>query len=587
MERLVKCLRATGAEARVFEGMGPAQWRYLMSSGRAGRLRARADALLRFPMEVLRKSVFGAGEIWVPTTNPFILPWLMVMTQPLHGRMVVPLIYDLYPDAFEAADMDGQLGPLAPLAAEMNRQLFARADGVVFIGQRMADHVARKYGEPKRWTVIETGAEASEFSPAKLGDMAPETALEDFCQKHTTLSYVGAMGSMHDVEAFKKGLPQIVDAHPKVGIVIAASGIGAETLRATVSHPRIRFVSPLPDRAWARLLAMTDISLVSLKDQARHTSCPSKAYSALAAGCALVAVAPDDSDLADLVTSSRAGVLVEPGDGQGLVAEVRRLLKTPRTLASMKRRAREVVATRYDMSRLAVRWEKFLSECRAARSESRHPGRVKRLLDMGAASIGLAATAPLLAGLATAVRATMGSPVLFSQDRPGLHGETFKLKKFRTMRDPLPGEEGPESDGKRMTRLGRFMRKTSLDELPTLLNVLRGDMTLVGPRPLLVRYLDRYNEEQARRHHVRPGITGWAQVIGRNATTWDARFVQDVWYVDNRTLWRDLQILLMTVRKVLIREGISQEGHATMPEFMGTQTHEAEVIPLRQEGQGG
>lgn len=190
---------------------------------------------------------------------------------------------------------------------------------------------------------------------------------------------------------------------------------------------------------------------------------------------------------------------------------------------------------------------------------------VKRAFDVLVSGVALVVAAIPMAGLAVAIRRTMGSPVLFRQVRPGLGGRPFTILKFRTMRD------GDEPDAERITRLGRFMRETSLDELPELLNVLRGDMSLVGPRPLLVAYLDRYTPEQARRHEVRPGLTGLAQVSGRNATTWDQRFALDVQYVDTRSLALDLRIIGRTVKAVVAREGISAEGHATMPEFRGAE----------------
>ena len=163
----------------------------------------------------------------------------------------------------------------------------------------------------------------------------------------------------------------------------------------------------------------------------------------------------------------------------------------------------------------------------------------------------------------------MGSPVLFKQQRPGLHGKPFMMSKFRTMTDARDGDGNLLPDADRLTRLGRFLRSTSLDELPELFNVLKGDMSLVGPRPLLMRYLDRYTPEQARRHEVRPGITGWAQINGRNALSWEDKFTLDVWYVDHCSLLLDMRIILQTIWKVLRREGISQEGEATMSEFMG------------------
>jgi len=197
--------------------------------------------------------------------------------------------------------------------------------------------------------------------------------------------------------------------------------------------------------------------------------------------------------------------------------------------------------------------------------------KIKRCMDLALASAGLCVTSPILCAVAVAIRVTMGRPILFRQQRAGYLGRPFVLYKFRTMLEPDdPRARGP-SDEDRLTRLGRFLRSTSLDELPSLWNVVRGDMSLVGPRPLLMRYLPRYSAEQARRHEVRPGVTGWAQVNGRNALTWPEKFALDTWYVDHWSLWLDLKILARTVVKVLTREGISAGGYATMPEFMGNE----------------
>ncbi len=195
---------------------------------------------------------------------------------------------------------------------------------------------------------------------------------------------------------------------------------------------------------------------------------------------------------------------------------------------------------------------------------------VKRCLDLGFASLFLLAVSPLLVLVALLIAATMGRPVLFRQERPGLRGEPFRLAKFRTMTDLRDDSGDLLPDGNRLTALGRFLRATSLDELPTLWNVVRGEMSLVGPRPLLMRYLERYSPEQARRHEVRPGITGWAQVNGRNELSWEEKFELDVWYVDHQSLGLDLAILAKTLRTVLRREGISARGQATAEEFKGT-----------------
>lgn len=194
----------------------------------------------------------------------------------------------------------------------------------------------------------------------------------------------------------------------------------------------------------------------------------------------------------------------------------------------------------------------------------------KRCLDV----VAIVAAAPLLLllglGVAALVRRNIGQPVLFRQQRPGLNGEHFEILKFRTMIDQRDATGRLLPDGERLPLFGAWLRRTSLDELPEFINVLRGEMSLVGPRPLLIEYLPLYNSEQARRHDVRPGITGWAQVNGRNSLSWEDRFALDVWYVDNRSFWLDMKIVILTIRQVFRRDGISAAGEATMPRFTGS-----------------
>jgi len=194
---------------------------------------------------------------------------------------------------------------------------------------------------------------------------------------------------------------------------------------------------------------------------------------------------------------------------------------------------------------------------------------MKRLFDLSLAFCGLLLLSPLLLFLALLVRSRLGAPVLFRQQRPGLHGRSFWLLKFRSMTNACASQGNLLPDSERITPFGRWLRSTSLDELPELWNVLRGDMSFVGPRPLLMQYLPLYSPEEARRHQVRPGITGWAQVHGRNAISWDEKLRLDVWYVDNQSLWLDLRILLQTVIKVLRRDDINAHGEVTVAPFTG------------------
>ncbi len=204
----------------------------------------------------------------------------------------------------------------------------------------------------------------------------------------------------------------------------------------------------------------------------------------------------------------------------------------------------------------------------------------KRLADILLSGAGLIVLAPVMAAVAAAVAVALGRPVLFRQVRPGLHGRPFRLVKFRTMLDAVGPDGQPLDDSERLTRFGRFLRASSLDELPELWNILKGDMSLVGPRPLLMRYLPLYTPEQARRHDVRPGLTGWSQVNGRNALSWPEKLALDTWYVDHRSFRLDLRILLMTVAKVVSRSGIAAEGSETMPEFRGDESA-ASPLPYR------
>ncbi|MBD58416.1 sugar transferase [uncultured Pseudoalteromonas sp.] len=200
---------------------------------------------------------------------------------------------------------------------------------------------------------------------------------------------------------------------------------------------------------------------------------------------------------------------------------------------------------------------------------------MKRFFDFIVAFFTLLTLLPVIIVVAILIRFKLGSPILFTQERPGLNGNIFKMMKFRTMLDDKDKQGNLLPDHERMTKFGAFLRSTSLDELPGLFNVLKGDMSLVGPRPLLVQYLPLYNTEQARRHDVRPGITGWAQVNGRNTISWEDKFKLDVWYVDNQSFWLDLKILFLTVKKVFVREGISADGHVTIEPFKGTKNDES------------
>lgn len=566
MERLARRLEARGVDATVVCTDSPESWRGRMRTP-LGRVGARLRAFVGTPLALLGASFERDEQVIVPTTNPFFLPAVMVATRALHGRAVVPLIYDLYPDALEAGGV--QTGPLARVAEQLNRFVFRHADGVVFIGEKMAEHARQRYGAPGRDIVLETGVDTAELQGAPLAsDGTPLDAWLDAAPDAIVLSYVGNVGLVHDVDTLAVVLSQLERFQGRVRVVIAATGPGVDVLRrAAAESPHVRFEAPLPDAAWARLLRRSHLSIATLKPAAFRTSIPSKALSAMGAGSAVLAIAPLDSDLGALVTRHGAGAVFAPGDAEPILAWLGGL-EAP-ALAALRAQALRAARTHYDLVALAERWERFLAQAGERRQADPLYDALKRAADVAVALPIATLAAPILLGSALAVRLSLGAPVVFEQRRPGRDGRTFVIRKFRTMRPARAHEQGPEHDGARLTRVGKALRATSLDELPTLLTVLMGHMSLVGPRPLLERYLPRYSARQARRHEVPPGITGWAQANGRNAQTWDQRFEHDLFYVENRSLWLDLRTLVRTVRTVLRRDGISQDGHATMPEFMG------------------
>jgi lipopolysaccharide/colanic/teichoic acid biosynthesis glycosyltransferase/glycosyltransferase involved in cell wall biosynthesis len=292
-----------------------------------------------------------------------------------------------------------------------------------------------------------------------------------------------------------------------------------------------------------------------------------------AASAAKAVITTNATGARDAVVDGVTGLIVPVGDAKALGrAMIQLLLKPEQTIAFghvgreriLREFTPEVIWHELEILFLTTLQERFKTASNRALSLQ------KRLFDIVVSAIGLVVLSPLLFVVVVLIRVNLGSPVFFQQVRPGLHGYPFMMFKFRSMKDLRDTQGSLLPDGQRLTSFGQFLRSSSLDELPGLWNVLNGDMSLVGPRPLLMRYLERYTPEQARRHDVRPGITGWAQVNGRNAISWEEKFALDVWYVEHQSFWLDMKILLLTVLKVFRREGISAAGDATMPEFSGS-----------------
>jgi len=339
--------------------------------------------------------------------------------------------------------------------------------------------------------------------------------------------------------------------------------------RIQTDHAVIRtgFVADVAPYYWA----MDVLALPTYRE-----GLPGAALEAQAASVPVVTT--DATGAVDAIVDGVTGIRVPVGDVDALTAALERLLGDAALRAQMGRAGCSWVEKNF---RRETVWENLLADYRAlmrthARKRRSGPGRLLRIgFDRVTASLILILSSPLWLAAALAIRCSLGSPVFFRQQRPGLEGRPFQLLKFRTMRDTRDRQGALLDDRERLTSLGRWLRALSIDELPQLWNVLRGDMSLVGPRPLLPQYLDRYTREQARRHEVLPGITGWAQVNGRNAISWEEKFALDIWYVDHCSLWLDVRILACTLSRVLLRRGIATQDHRTMPELLGDQREKA------------
>lgn len=589
--RLSEVLRQEGWDSRVESLFSPEMYRRLFHCGRLGRMAARLAAFGVFPWESFFRAIWTSSmesrgcpqnkPILVVTTNPFFLPHVLAATRWVHRCGVVALMYDIYPDALEAV---GGVKPfVSRIMALANRWMIRHVDGVVYIGEVLRANAEARYGvNPKTW-VIPTGGNIAEFTNYHHSF---DEEFESWLKDRIIFSYVGNMGRMHDVGTFAEGIPFFLsqlsgDERKKVGFVFAASGPGIAHLQEVWGDKYadcLRILPPLPDEQWADLLMRSAVSLSSLTSEAYATSIPSKVQSAIAAKSVQVAVAPRTSDLAHLIETGHleatleptpCGIVVDPGDVEGFAAALRRLSRPEEVTAFSA--GVEQTAKRLDIPALSQKWQACFE---AISAETPEPWSVwsyrflKRSFDVAGACFGIVALSPILAATAVGVWIFLGRPVLFRQERPGLEGKPFELFKFRSMK-VSSGPIEASQDGERLVPFGQRIRALSLDELPTLFNVLKGDMSFVGPRPLLMSYLPRYNARQKRRHWVRPGITGLAQVNGRNALSWEEKFDYDVWYAEHASILLDFKILWKTIGVVLKRSGISHAESATMPEFMG------------------
>jgi lipopolysaccharide/colanic/teichoic acid biosynthesis glycosyltransferase len=418
-----------------------------------------------------------------------------------------------------------------------------------------------------RW--LGNGVDLRRFDPARYLPEDRTVARRALRLREDQIA-VGIVGRL----VAEKGFPELFEAMERLDDQYVLIAIGPEDpdkadrlsaqIIAGARHRGVRFLGMRSDVD--DLYNALDIFVLP----SHREGVPRAAMEAAAMGLPIVAA--DVRGCREVVEHGVNGLLVPVRDSDALARAIERLGSDASLREAMGRAGHERARERFDERRVVdtvMQTYRSVADRKGRRRRSRALA-VKRLVDLSITAPGLVLLSPLLSLLAALIRLSLGRPVLFVQERPGRDGRVFRLYKFRTMRDARDADGRPLPDADRLTRVGKLVRAWSLDELPQLVNVVKGDMSLVGPRPLLVEYLDRYTSEQARRHAMRPGITGWSQIGGRNALSWEEKLALDVWYVDHWSVGLDLRILAITLRNVIGRRDITYEGHATMPEFMGS-----------------
>jgi lipopolysaccharide/colanic/teichoic acid biosynthesis glycosyltransferase/glycosyltransferase involved in cell wall biosynthesis len=487
-------------------------------------------------------------------------------------------IQDLWPDTVAASGMLSNSAVLRLLSGLCNF-VYRRAKHITVLSPGFKRTLAERGVPPEKIDVIYNWCDENAMRPKD----GPATRLGS--ADRFSILFAGIMGFAQDIDSVLRAAQICQTAVPDAEFLFMGSGVDRPRLQRLAEEMQlknVRFLPPRPMREMGDTFKGVDALLVHLKDDPLfRITIPSKTQAYLAAGKPIIMGVRGDA--AELVKRSQSGVLCEPGNPESIAEAVKELVNAgSERLAAMGHNGRAFYDRELSISRGVEEFVRVLSAAADLTTAFRHRQRgwrlfVKGFFDRSVALCGIIILSPLFITVSVVVALSMGRPVFFQQKRPGRFGKPFELFKFRTMSDRTDENGELMPDESRLTPVGRFLRATSLDELPQFFNVLRGNLSLVGPRPLLMEYLPRYSAEQARRHEVMPGITGWAQVNGRNELAWEEKFSLDVWYVDNWSLALDAKIILKTLISIVKREGIAKSGHATMPSFQGSGIHQDHV----------
>jgi lipopolysaccharide/colanic/teichoic acid biosynthesis glycosyltransferase/glycosyltransferase involved in cell wall biosynthesis len=504
----------------------------------------------------------------------------------------VPFVFevrDLWPDF---AIQTGVLrNPLFVWASRrLERFLYSHADHLIVNSPGFIPHLQSCGVAGGAIHLVPNGVEPGMFHPEDRG----EAVRREFgIAGRFVALYTGALGLANDLDTIIHAAKRLAD-QPRIAFVLLGDGKEKTRLSAlvqTLGLKNLRFIPAQPKSRMPEFLAAADVCIATLKAIPMFgTTYPNKVFDYMAAG--RPTVLGIDGVIRQVIEQAQGGTFVPPGNADALAETILSYYHSPCLRSFQGSSARRYVEKHFDRAQHAAKLEQILLAVRSGELGARNvrnsalrtphsPLRsaLKRALDLSLTIPALLFLSPLMVALWLLVRLMLGQPVIFRQTRAGRHGRPFVAFKFRTMTDAADNHGRLLPDADRITRLGRFLRNASLDELPGLFNVLTGDMSLVGPRPLLMEYLSRYSPEQARRHELKPGITGWAQINGRNAINWEEKLALDVWYVDHRSIGLDLHIIIRTAWKVVTRAGIAFPGHATAPVFQGTATSIKHQVP--------
>ena len=509
----------------------------------------------------------------LPTPDVIVVSSLSLLTilngfllRRRYGCRLVFEIRDIWPLTITEEGGFSRWNPLVLSLGFIEKLGYKYADAIVGTMPNLGEHVAGVLGYPKTTFCIPMGVDEATLS---AGEELPVDYIDKYLpQGKFVVAHAGTIGITNALDIMLD-CADAMRADAQIHFLVVGEGDLREHYQRKYGHlTNLSFAPRVPKLMVQSVLSRCDLLYFSVRASTvwKYGQSLNKVIDYMLAGKPVVA---SYTGFPSMINEAVCGTYVPAGDVVALRQEILRYAAMgaqERDVVGARGRAWILANRRYET--LARDYLKILFAQPSVRAESR----MKRLFDLLLSLALLLMLALPLLVLCVMVRFKLGSPVLFRQTRPGLHGKPFNMVKFRTMTDARGPDGQLLPDAERLTAFGRFLRASSLDELPELWNVLKGDMSLVGPRPLLMEYLPLYLPEQARRHEVSPGITGWAQVNGRNALSWEDKFKLDVWYVDHRSLWLDIKILWLTVRKVLVRDGISAKGEATMPKFTGSKS---------------